>query len=243
MPASRVPSAPREFATTRWSIVLAAKAGSTEADGGALAELCRAYWYPLYAFVRRQGHEPHDAQDLTQEFFARLLGKHWLDGVERSRGRFRSWLLAAMKHFLANEWDKSRARKRGSGQAPLSLDATDAESRYAHEPADYATADKLYDRRWALTLLDQVLALLRDEMAAAGKLAQFEALKFSLTGEKCAYTEVGSTLGMSEGAVKVAVHRLRERYRDLIRAEIAETVATPDEVDDELRHLLAALSS
>ena len=234
-------SAPRSFTTTRWSIVLAAK-GGREPAGDALAELCRVYWYPLYVFVRRQGHEPHDAQDLTQEFFARLLGKKWIESVERSRGRFRSWLLAAMKHFLANEWDRSRARKRGSGHAPLSLDATDAESRYAHEPADHASADKLYDRRWALTLLDQVLARLREEMAAAGKLAQFDALKFSLTGERCAYAEIAITLGMSEGAVKVAVHRLRERYRDLIRAEIAETVATPEEIEEELRDLLAALS-
>ena len=239
--ASNHSAGPRSFATTRWSIVLAAK-GGREPAGDALAELCRVYWYPLYAFVRRQGHEPHDAQDLTQEFFARLLGKKWIESVERSRGRFRAWLLAAMKHFLANEWDKSRARKRGSGQAPLSLDATDAESRYAHEPADHASADKLYDRRWALTLLDQVLARLREEMAAAGKHSHFEALKFSLTGGKTAYAEVATALAMSEGAVKVAVHRLRERYRDLIRAEIAETVTTPGEVEDEMRHLLAALS-
>ena len=220
--------------------MLAARAGR-EPAGDALAELCRVYWYPLYAFVRRQGHDAHDAQDLTQDFFARLIGKEWLAGVARERGRFRAWLLAAMKHFLANEWDKSRARKRGSGQVLISLDAADAESRYAHDAADYATADKLYDRRWALTLLDQVLARLREEMAAAGRVEHFETLKFSLTGEKHAYAEVAAALGTSEGAVKVAVHRLRDRYRQLIRAEIAETVATPEEVEDELRELFAAL--
>ncbi len=235
-------SAPRSFATTRWSIVLAARA-PTEAEGNAaLATLCRSYWYPLYAFVRRQGLGEHDAQDLTQEFFARLLEKGWLGGVERERGRFRSWLLASMKHFLANEWDRSRAKKRGGGVATLSFDAMSAESRFRHEPADTATAEKLYDRRWALTLLDQVLARLRAEMSAAGKVGHFDALKFCLTGDKTPYADVAAKLGMSEGAVKVAVHRLRERYRDLIRAEIAETVATPAEVEDELCHLLAALS-
>lgn len=241
-PASHPSPGSRSFATTRWSIVLAARAPAEDAGGAALATLCRSYWYPLYAFVRRQGLGEHDAQDLTQEFFARLLEKGWLGGVERERGRFRSWLLASMKHFLANEWDKSRAKKRGGGVATISFDAMSAETRFRHEPADTETAEKLYDRRWALTLLDQVLARLREEMSAAGKLDLFEALKFSLTGGRTAYAEVAAALGMSEGAVKVAVHRLRERYRELIRAEIAETVATPAEVEDELRHLLAALS-
>ena len=222
-------------------MVLHARGDSAGAQA-ALAKLCAAYWYPLYAFVRRQGLGEHDAQDLTQEFFARLLQKGWLGDVERERGRFRSFLLAAMKHFLANEWDRSRAKKRGGGVATLALDAMSAETRYRHEPADTQTAEKLFDRRWALTLLDQVLARLRAEMLAAGKLADFDALKFCLSGEKTAYAEVARTLGMSEGAVKVAVHRLRERYRALLRAEIAETVATSDEIDGELRHLLAALS-
>ena len=230
------------FCSTHWSIVLAARGDSAPAQA-ALAQLCQSYWYPLYAFVRRQGVAPHDAQDLTQEFFARLIAKEWLDAVRRERGRFRSWLLAAMKHFLANEWDKSRARKRGGGVQFVSIDDATAETRYAQEPADLATADRLYDRRWALTLLDRVLARLRKEMADAGKVVQFDALKFCLTGDKTAYAEVAVTLGMSEGAVKVAVHRLRERYRDFIRAEITETVATPAEVDDEMRHLLAALSA
>lgn len=208
----------------------------------ALGKLCTTYWYPLYAFVRREGKSAHDAQDLTQEFFARLLEKNWLGAVDRSRGRFRSWLLASMKHFLANEWDKSHAQKRGSGQALIPLDPADAESRYAHEPADHATADKLYDRRWAYAVLDAVLARLREEFSAAGKCELFDALKPALTGEKSPYADIAARLGMSEGAVKVSVHRLRERYRDLIRAEIAETVATPDEIEAELRHLLEALS-
>ena len=231
----------RDFHTTRWSMVLHARGDSAGAQAS-LAQLCEAYWYPLYAFVRRQGTGGDDAQDLTQEFFARLLEKGWLGDVERERGRFRSFLLAAMKHFLANEWDRSRAKKRGGGAAMLALDAMSAETRYRHEPADTQTAEKFFDRGWALTLLDQVLARLRGEMTAAGRIADFEALKFCLTGEKTAYAEVARTLGMTEGAVKVAVHRLREPYRALLRAEIAETVATADEVDDEMRHLLAALS-
>ena len=230
----------RDFHTTHWSVVVSAKGASSGAHAS-LAKLCETYWFPLYAFVRRQGRSPHDGQDLTQEFFARLLEKGWLDGVERERGRFRSWLLAAMKHFLANEWDRARTQKRG-GRAPVfSFDELDAESRLAHEPAT-DSVEKIYDRRWAMTLLDAVMARLRAEMAGAGKLAHFEALKFSLSGEKHAYAEVAARLALSEGAVKVAVHRLRERYRELLRAEIAETVAGPEEIEDELRALLAALS-
>ncbi len=231
----------RGFVTTRWSVVLSAR-GDTTGAPLALARLCTTYWYPLYAFVRRQGHGPHDAQDLTQEFFARLLEKGWLDGVDRERGRFRSFLLASMKHFLANEWDRAHALKRGGGTTLLRLDDETAEARYRKEPADHTTAEQLFDRRWALTILEQVLARLRSEMEASGKLPQFEALKFSLMGEKTAYAEVARQLRMREGAVKVAVHRLRERYRALIRAEIAETVASTTEVEDELRHLFAALS-
>lgn len=231
----------RDFHTTHWSIVLSAR-GDTGGAPMALGKLCRAYWHPLYAYVRRQGLSSHDAQDLTQEFFARLLEKGWLGGVDRELGRFRSWLLAAMKHFLANEWDRSRAAKRGGGAVLFSFDALDAESRLLHEPAT-DSPEKIYDRRWAMALLDRVMTRLRAEMAGAGKLAHFEALKFCLTGEKDAYAGVGERLAMSEGAVKVAVHRMRQQYRALLRAEIAETVATPAEIEDELRHLLAALSS
>jgi RNA polymerase sigma-70 factor (ECF subfamily) len=234
------PPGARDFRTTHWSMVLRAGGASTGAQA-ALSNLCGAYWYPLYAFIRRQGHTAHDAQDLTQEFFARLLEKGWLDGVARERGRFRTWLLAALEHFLINEWHRARTQKRGGGAILLSLD-DDAEARYLREPADPMTAEKLFDRRWALTLLDRVLARLGGELADAGKAAQFEALKFCLGGERHAYAEVARTLGMSEGAVKVAAHRLRERYRALIRAEIAETVATAEEVDGELRDLFAALS-
>lgn len=230
----------RDFHTTHWSIVVSAKGDS----GGAhesLAKLCEAYWFPLYAFVRRQGTSSPDAQDLTQEFFARLLEKGWLHGVDRERGRFRSWLLAAMKHFLAKEWRDAHREKRGGGATFEPLDTSAAEERYAREPAELATAEKLYDRRWAMDLLDRGFARLEAEFAAAGKAAHFAALKFSLTGEKVALREVAAQLGSSEGAVKVAVHRLRERYRELIRAEIAETVETAEQVEAELRELQAAL--
>jgi DNA-directed RNA polymerase specialized sigma24 family protein len=238
---SSLPVSGRNFVTTRWSMVLSARGDTTGAQT-ALEALCAAYWYPLYAFVRREGHAPHDAQDLTQEFFARLLEKGWLGGVARERGRFRSFLLASMKHFLANEWDRAHALKRGGCATVLRLDEKDAEGRYRHEPADQTSAERLYDRRWALTLLDQVLTRLRTEMTQAGKLEQFELLKFSLTGEQAVYADVARALQMTEAALKVAIHRLRQRYRALIRAEIAQTVADPTEVDDELRHLFATLS-
>jgi RNA polymerase sigma-70 factor (ECF subfamily) len=222
-------------------MVLSAR-GGTQSAQSALARLCEIYWYPLYAYVRRQGYSPHDAQDLTQDFFARLLQKAWLDDVERERGRFRAFLLAAMKHFLANARDHARAAKRGGGSAPLPLDEEIAEARYQRESAEHVTAEQLFEQRWAQALLAEVMNRLRQEMEQAGKLRQFEALKFSLTGEKTAYADVARTLGMSESAVKVAVHRLRSRYRELLRLEIAETVSTPEEINDELRHLFAALS-
>ena len=230
------------FGTTRWSIVLAA-GGATPSAEEALAALCRAYWYPLYAFVRRRGYGAEDAQDLTQGFFARLLQKNGLAAVDRKKGRFRSFLLASMQHFLANEWDRGRAQKRGGGIALISIDDAEAERRYQNEPAEQITAEQLFDRRWALTLVDQVLARLGEEMAGAGKAAQFEALKFCLTGERgAAYGEIARRLGTTEGALKVAIHRLRNRYRTLLRAEIAETVGSDADVDDELRHLFSALA-
>ena len=229
------------FATTRWSIVLSAKGKTTSAQA-ALAKLCETYWYPLYAFVRRQGYSPADAQDLTQEFFLRLLAKGWLGDVERERGRFRSFLLASIKHFLANEWNRAHCAKRGGPAPILSLDANAGEDRYRQEPAEPATAEHLYDRRWALTLLDRVMTQLRKEMSSAGRLPLFEALKSSLAGEKCAYADLAQKLGMSEGAIKVAAHRLRARYRALLRGEIAQTVSTANEIDAELRYLLATLA-
>ena len=231
------------FEPTRWSIVVAATGGESTKARRALERLCETYWYPLYAFVRREGRAADDAQDLTQEFFARLLEKNWLDAVDREKGRFRSFLLAAMRHFLANEWDRVNRLKRGGGQVMLSLDAESAETRYALEPTDQTTAERIFERRWALTLLEQVLARLRKEFAAAGRAKVFEELKVALTGEKVAYGEIAVRLNLNEGAVRVAVHRLRLRYRDLIRAEIAETVAGEDEVDAEVQHLFAALAA
>lgn len=233
-----------EFATTRWSLILRAAEPNQPEASAALATLCSAYWYPLYAFVRRRGYQSHDAQDLTQDFFARLLERNFLAQVSRERGRFRSFLLAAMKHFLANEWDKARAQKRGGDRTMIPIDAGTAEQRYGREPADTASADKIYERRWVLALLDQVLKTLREDYAAAGKAELFDALKACLTGDSDAlpYVELGARAGLSEGAVKVAVHRLRHRYRLLLRETVAATVAAPDEVDDELRYLFSALA-
>lgn len=239
-----IPAGARAFVTTRWTIVLnAGRTDSTQA-ASALEKLCQTYWYPLYAFVRRQGHSPADAQDLTQDFFARLIAKHYLGDVDRSKGKFRSFLLASLKHFLANEWDKSRAQKRGGSHTFVALDAESAEGRYALEPAHDVTADKIYERRWALTLLDEVLKQVREEYVGDGKAKLFDQLKVTLTGERSEipYAEIAGQLGMSEGAVKVAVHRLRQHYREALRAEIANTVASPDEVEDELRHLFTVLS-
>jgi len=234
----------RQFLTTHWSVVVAAAQRSSPAAQEALTTLCRAYWYPLYAFVRRQGHGPHDAQDLTQAFFARFLEKDCIADADRHRGRFRSFLLASMKHFLANEWDRATALKRGGGQEPVSLDEPDAESRYALEPQDGMSADRVYERRWAMLLLERVLERLKREFVAGGKAAQFEALKEALPAGRGgrSYAEVAASLGSSEAAVKVAVHRLRRRYRDLLREEIAQTVAAPAEVEDEVRYLFAVLA-
>lgn len=246
-PESRAPApgAGERFATTHWSLVLAAGRRASPESADALVALCRAYWYPLYAFVRRQGYRPEDAQDLTQAFFARLLEKNYLADADRQRGKFRSFLLAALKHFLANERDRARARKRGGGQTVLSLDFAVAETRYGHEPADPMTPERLFERRWALTLLDRVLGRLQDEHVAAGKGPWFERLKEFLTREPGAtsYRDVAQRAGTTEGAVKVAVHRLRKRYRQLLEEEIGHTVTRPEEVEDELRQLFTALSS
>jgi RNA polymerase sigma-70 factor (ECF subfamily) len=240
---SDVTPPPAGFATTRWSVVLAAGAGDPSQARAALATLCQRYWYPLYAFVRRQGHSADDSQDLTQEFFARLIEKDWLGQVAPERGRFRSWLLASVRHFLANEWNRLHTQKRGGGAALFSLDETDAEGRYLHEPPGVSDPEQLFDRRWAMTLLDGVIAALEAEMRAAGKTAQFDAVKGALIGGQVDYPAVAAQLGASEGAVRVAVHRLRERYRELLRAAVADTVDSPAEVEAELRHLFAALSA
>jgi RNA polymerase sigma-70 factor (ECF subfamily) len=234
---------PEYFATTHWSVVLTAQRNDSTRAHAALSHLCRAYWYPLYAFVRRQGYSAHDAQDLTQEFFTRLLAKNYLAVVARERGKFRSFLLGSLKHFLANEWNRAQAAKRGGGREIISLDETDAEGRYALEPADDSTAEKIFERRWATTLLDQVVARLRDEYVRAEKTELYETLKNCLTVESrtVPYAELAARLSTTEGAIKVAVHRLRARYREALRDEIAQTVSSAEEVEEELRHLFAGL--
>ena len=209
----------------------------------ALSQLCQAYWYPLYAYVRRKGYNAPDAQDLTQSFFARLLARNYLNVADRNKGRFRSFLLGSLEHFLAREWTRAHAQKRGSGRSCVSLDEVDLENRYLLEPADELTPEKIFDRRWATTLLEQAMTRLREECAVNHKGALFEKVEGLLSGEKgeSSYAEVATSLGMSEGAIKVAIHRLRQRYGELVRAEIAQTAATPEEADEELRYLAALL--
>ena len=232
---------PDIFATTRWTVVLAAGRRRTTAADVALEELCRTYWYPLYAYIRRH-HTKEDAEDLTQAFFAKLLAKNYLADLHRERGKFRAFLLAALKHFLANEWDKGRRQKRGGGVAALSLDWQDADTRYRIEPADELTPDKLFDRAWAVTLLERVIARLRDELAVGGKEKLFEQLKpfLALGSGTASYAEAAAVLHMTGTAVRVTVHRLRRRYRELLRDEIAQTLANPAQFDEELRALFAA---
>jgi RNA polymerase sigma-70 factor (ECF subfamily) len=239
------PNPAGRFATTHWSLILAAGRGATPDARAALAALCGTYWYPLYAFARRLGQSADDAQDSTQAFFARLLEKHYLRDADQSRGKFRSFLLAAFKHFLANERDRARAQKRGGGRPVLSLDFAAGESRYGREPSHEATPERLYERRWALAVLDWVLARLRGEAVRDGKDAAFDRLKGFLTGDgdAASYRDLAAELGRSEGAVKVAVHRLRRRYREVLREEIAQTVTGPADVEDELMYLLTALTS
>ena len=228
------------FLTTHWSVVLAAgEAGSPEA-ASALEKLCRAYWYPLYAHVRRRGHDAQTAPDLTQAFFERFMEKEYLRKVQRERGRFRSFLLAALDHFLANQFDRSRTLKRGGGQLLVSLDAQDAEGRYRLEPVGDESPDHAFDRRWALALLDHALGRLHGELAAAGKARQFEALRLFLSNESAtgAYDPVAAELRMSVAAVRMAVSRLRERYGELVRAEIANTVSSEAEIGEEMRYLI-----
>ncbi len=237
------PSGPREFATTRWSLVAAAgldDAGLTRARL-ALEQLCKAYWYPLYAFVRYRGHSADDAQDLTQAFFARILETGGLATANPERGRFRSYLLGAMKHFLANEWHRARTQKRGGGVKFLELDALEPEARYALEPARSSDPDAGFDREWAQESVARALTKLRAESEARGKGELFAALEGSLSGSDEPKGATASQLGMTTGAMKTALHRLRQRFRELLRAEIAQTVADPSDVDDEMRHLVAAL--
>jgi RNA polymerase sigma-70 factor (ECF subfamily) len=233
-----------EFNSTHWSrVVLAAQANSPEGDS-ALAELCRVYWQPLYFFVRRQGQNPEDAQDLVQGFFARLLEKKYLKDADREKGKFRSFLLVAFKRFMADERDRANRLKRGGGQPTLSLDAGSAESCYVTEPADQMTPERIFDQRWAMALLEQIRTRLKGEFTADGKARVFEELRVFLSGEKVetSYAEVGQRLGLGESNVKVTVHRLRQRYRELLREEIGKTVASPEAVNEEIKALFSALA-
>jgi RNA polymerase sigma factor (sigma-70 family) len=232
------------FVTTHWSLVLSVGRSDSTHARDALEKLCRTYWPPIYAFVRRQGHSPHDAEDLTQAFFTRVLAKNYFADADRTRGRFRSFLLGSLKHFLANEWDKAKAQKRGSGQKAIPIDTANVETSCGFEPADNLTPERIFERRWALTLLDQVLRQLRKEYIRDGREKLFDQLKPTLTeaSRTVRYAEIAARLETSEGAVKVAVHRLRQRYRELLRAEIADTVADPDEIKDEIGNLFAALA-
>ncbi len=232
------------FPRTHWTVVLTAGQQDSPQSQAALEVLCRAYWYPLYAFVRHRGHTREDAQDLVQGFFARLLKNHSLGTVEPEYGRFRSFLLAALRNYLANEWDKEKALKRGGGAHAIPLDEVLAESQFAREPVDELTPEKLYDRSWALTVLEQVRRRLREDYRARDKGARFELLEKFLPGEESDLTcaELGAQLGLSEGTIKAEIHRLRRRYRALLRDEIAQTVARPDEVNEEIHYLLAVLS-
>ncbi len=231
------------FATTHWSIVLEAGRGQQADADAALAELCQKYWLPLYAYVRRRVHDTNEAQDLTQEFFARLLEKDILAEANPDRGRFRSFLLTAMQNFLTNEWRKAQATKRGGGVQLLSLDFTVGDSKLHFEPGHHWTAERIFERNWGITLLDHVLARLRDEYAVAGKENLFDALRpfISSNREEGSFVALGEQLSMTEGAAKVAAHRLRKRYRELLRAELAQTVADPADVDAEIAWLFNAL--
>jgi RNA polymerase sigma factor (sigma-70 family) len=233
------------FSTTHWSVVLAAGRGNAPEAVQALERLCSAYWYPLYAYVRRQGHAPHDAQDMVQDFFAHFLEHNYFRLADRTRGRFRTFLLTSLQHFLVNEWRKTNRARRGGSQRILSLDEAMGESRFAGEPAVEQPPDSLYDRGWAAILLDRALSALRAEFEQSGKQDLFERLKVFVWGEKSAvsYAAMAGELGMTEGAVKVAVHRLRQRYGELLRVEVAQTVATPVEVDEELRYLVSVIHS
>lgn len=242
-----MPPSPSPFEQTQWSLVLAAGAADGSGADAALAELCLTYWYPLYAFVRRRGSTHHDAEDLTQAFFGKLLEKNYLGDASRERGRFRTFLLASLQHFLANEWDKRRAKKRGGGIVfvPLDADASDRFEGEAHASASReCTPEEFFDRRWAHTVLDRALSSLRSSYAKKDQVTVFDALKPCLTEGKGAipYARVAADLNMEENAVKVAAHRLRQRYRESLREEIAQTVESAEDVEEEFQYLREVLS-
>jgi DNA-directed RNA polymerase specialized sigma24 family protein len=236
-------SSAASFRTTHWSVVLAARGGEETQAASALETLCRSYWYPLYTFVRRQGHTPEDAEDLTQAFFARLLEKDYLQAASSAKGKFRSFLLMALKRFLADEWDRATALKRGGIHRPIPLDRQSAEDQFRLEPKHELTPERLFERRWAMMVLERARARLREEYVVAGKEALFEQLKgfHSYDETTIAYGDAATGLAMPENTVKSHVRRLRQRYQQLVREEVAQTVSNPVEVEEEIRHLLAVV--
>jgi RNA polymerase sigma factor (sigma-70 family) len=232
-----------QFAATSWTLVMAAKQSGSPEAGAALEKLCAHYWYPLYAYVRRKGHDPDKAQDLTQEFFYRLIRENYLGAVDRRRGKFRSFLLAAMNHFMSNQRDYERAAKRGGGQTLFSLDETDAEDRYLREPSSTMSPEKIFERNWFLTLFDQALARLREEQVAAGRAEVFDHLKQFIVDDASAgdYNAAAAKVNMTANAVAVTVHRWRERYKKLVHEEVVRTVADPSEIEEELRRFFTVM--
>ena len=232
------------FTATRWSVVLAAGRPDSAAAAAALEQLCGSYWHPLYAYARHQGHLPPDAEDLTQEFFARLLAKNYLASADKEKGRFRSFLLTMFKRFLADEWDRSRAQKRGGGLRPLTIDTETAEAGYQQDWIEDATPERVFEQRWALSVVNRAINRLEAEFTQAGRAVEFERLKTFLTLEKGAipYAAAATEYGMTEGALRVAIHRLRQKFRRHLRAEVAQTVASPEEIEEEIRYLLTVLS-
>ena len=232
------------FQDTRWSVVIRARDGDPHRAGAALAELCQAYWYPLYVFVRRRGSRHHEAEDMTQGFFCHLIERHGLAHVDPGKGRFRSFLLSSLAHYLSNERDRAQALKRGGGQPPLPLDCAGGDDRYRREPVDDVTPEVAYERAWALTLLDDTMKRLRQEYVARGKEAIFSALQTHLggSGSDESYADVAGALGVSEGNLKVLVHRLRRRFGEVLRERVADTVQAETEIDEEIRHLMSCFS-
>ena len=233
------------FPTTTWSTILTARDRDRTGFRQALEKLCRMYWYPVYSYTRRQGHSREDAEDLTQEFFSRIVEKQILQAVSEERGRFRWFLLTALKRFLANEWNREQAKKRGGGLIFFSLEFTGAEGRYLKEPMHEVTPEKVFHRGWSLTILERTLGRLREEHAELGDSLDFDRLKTYLTGDapRGSYSRLAAEIGLTEGAARVAVHRMRRRFGDLLRAEIRETVANEQEVDDEIRFLFEAVGA
>jgi RNA polymerase sigma factor (sigma-70 family) len=239
-----VSEAPRFFPHTRWSVVLAATRKGSSESAAALDAVCRAYWQPLYAYARRCGQSPHDAQDLTQEFFCRLLEKRWLDSANREKGKLRTFLIVALKNYMSNEWRRASSQRRGGGQTHIQFDTAFAENHYAAESSSNLAPDETFDRQWAMTLLNLTVERLRAEFVAAGKPADFDALKDCLMAARGTidYADLAARLGLNEGAARVAAHRLRKRFREIFREEISQTLADGAELDAELRHLAGVLA-